>query len=274
MTSCACRACMLWLMALMGTVSIVFNFQLLMDRDGQDPCLLCMDFTQVGVQWLLQWLGSPRVSWPAPPTTCDWNEDEISQRAWQQHCRCTGYVKIIEVVTDCRQPNCTRGHRVVTRTALRDEPDCSDHMDWRICADDPMARRNSGCAKLLISSSGMLAGNPILRSPHSHAEIVQLAFPRRRSSPAAESRHDRAIADKTFGVLPIARSEDPAGARAGALSRRAGCRCCCDRRRHGEGGAAPHQTVGLPTHPAHHSARGGHGADVSTSPTAPAQCGA
>src|SRR5215813_4144271 len=55
---------------------------------------------------------------------------------------------------------------------------------------------------------GMLAGR-IYRSPYSHGEIVEVDVSEARKLPGVKAIVTGADCDKTFGVLPIARSEHP-----------------------------------------------------------------
>src|SRR4029077_10774935 len=77
----------------------------------------------------------------------------------------------------------------------------------------------SGRAKYTadIAAPGMLAGH-IYRSPYSHAEILAVDVSDAARLPGVKAIVTGADCDKTFGVLPIARSEYPL-ARAGARTR-------------------------------------------------------
>ena len=68
----------------------------------------------------------------------------------------------------------------------------------------------SGRAKYTadIIAPGMLAGR-IYRSPYSHAEIVAVDVSEALKLPGVKAIVTGADCDKTFGVLPIARSEHP-----------------------------------------------------------------
>src|SRR5262245_53106593 len=68
----------------------------------------------------------------------------------------------------------------------------------------------SGRAKYTadLISPGMLAGH-IYRSPYSHAEIVAVDVSEALKLPGVKAIVTGADCDKTFGVLPIARSEHP-----------------------------------------------------------------
>src|SRR6202140_5487829 len=55
---------------------------------------------------------------------------------------------------------------------------------------------------------GMLAGR-IFRSPYSHAEILAVDVSEALKLPGVKAVVTGADCDKTFGVLPIARSEQP-----------------------------------------------------------------
>jgi 4-hydroxybenzoyl-CoA reductase subunit alpha len=68
----------------------------------------------------------------------------------------------------------------------------------------------SGRAKYTadLIAPGMLAGR-ILRSPHSHADILEVDVSEARKLPGVRAIVTGADCDKTFGVLPIARSEHP-----------------------------------------------------------------
>src|SRR6476659_8522751 len=68
----------------------------------------------------------------------------------------------------------------------------------------------SGRAKYTadILAPGMLAGR-IYRSPHSHAEILAVDVTEALKVPGVVAIVTGADCDKTFGVLPIARSEHP-----------------------------------------------------------------
>src|SRR5207342_1337591 len=68
----------------------------------------------------------------------------------------------------------------------------------------------SGRAKYTadLSAPGMLAGR-IYRSPYSHAEILEVDVAEALRLPGVKAIVTGADCDKTFGVLPIARSEHP-----------------------------------------------------------------
>src|SRR3954453_8998867 len=68
----------------------------------------------------------------------------------------------------------------------------------------------SGRAKYTadILKPGMLAGW-IFRSPYSHGEIVEVDFAEAAKLPGVKAIVTGADCDRTFGVLPIARSEHP-----------------------------------------------------------------
>src|SRR5262249_139888 len=68
----------------------------------------------------------------------------------------------------------------------------------------------SGRAKYTadIAAPGMLAGH-IYRSPYSHAEILAVDVSEALKLPGVKAIVTGADCDKTFGVLPIARSEHP-----------------------------------------------------------------
>ena len=68
----------------------------------------------------------------------------------------------------------------------------------------------SGRAKYTadLIAPGMLAGR-IYRSPYSHAEIVAVDISEASKLPGVKAVVTGADCDKTFGVLPIARSEHP-----------------------------------------------------------------
>jgi 4-hydroxybenzoyl-CoA reductase subunit alpha len=68
----------------------------------------------------------------------------------------------------------------------------------------------SGRAKYTadLISQGMLAGR-IFRSPYSHAEIIDVDVSAAMQVPGVKAIVTGADCDKTFGVLPIARSEHP-----------------------------------------------------------------
>src|SRR3954447_7989148 len=68
----------------------------------------------------------------------------------------------------------------------------------------------SGRAKYTadLISQGMLAGR-IFRSPYSHAEIIEVDVSAALQLPGVKAIVTGADCDKTFGVLPIARSEHP-----------------------------------------------------------------
>ena len=68
----------------------------------------------------------------------------------------------------------------------------------------------SGRAKYTadILQPGMLAGR-IFRSPYSHGEILDVDVSEARKLPGVKAIVTGADCDKTFGVLPIARSEHP-----------------------------------------------------------------
>jgi 4-hydroxybenzoyl-CoA reductase subunit alpha len=68
----------------------------------------------------------------------------------------------------------------------------------------------SGRAKYTadLINPGMLAGR-IFRSPYSHAEIIDVDVSAALQLPGVKAIVTGADCDKTFGVLPIARSEHP-----------------------------------------------------------------
>src|SRR5262249_4084259 len=68
----------------------------------------------------------------------------------------------------------------------------------------------SGRAKYTadLVAPGMLAGR-ILRSPYSHAEILEVDIAEAARLPGVKAIVTGADCDQTFGVLPIARSERP-----------------------------------------------------------------
>src|SRR6202042_3377829 len=68
----------------------------------------------------------------------------------------------------------------------------------------------SGRAKYTadLIAPGMLAGR-IFRSPYSHAEILEVDVSEAMKLPGVKTIVTGADCDKTFGVLPIARSEHP-----------------------------------------------------------------
>src|SRR6266850_4821832 len=68
----------------------------------------------------------------------------------------------------------------------------------------------SGRAKYTadLIAPGMLAGR-IYRSPYSHAEILSVDVSEALKLPGVKAIVTGADCDKTFGVLPIARSEHP-----------------------------------------------------------------
>ena len=68
----------------------------------------------------------------------------------------------------------------------------------------------SGRAKYTadLIAPGMLAGR-IFRSPYSHAEILEVDVSEAAKLPGVKAIVTGADCDKTFGVLPIARSEHP-----------------------------------------------------------------
>src|SRR6476619_7635609 len=59
-----------------------------------------------------------------------------------------------------------------------------------------------------LVAPGMLAGR-IFRSPYSHAEIIEVDISAALQVPGVKAVVTGADCDKTFGVLPIARSEHP-----------------------------------------------------------------
>ena len=95
---------------------------------------------------------------------------------------------------------------------------------------------------------GALAGR-IFRSPYSHAEILEVDVTEAAKLPGVKAIVTGADCDKTFGVLPIARTEYPLARDKRALSRRAGCGRRRRRRRHRQGGAAAHQAESASSFP-------------------------
>ena len=130
------------------------------------------------------------------------SDDEIREALGSNICRCTGYVKIIEAV-QLRGRAQRRRSRAVneivpTRTIGAYVP----------MVDGP--EKVSGRAKYTadLVAPGMLAGR-IYRSPYSHAEILEVDVSEALRLPGVKAVVTGADCDKTFGVLPIARSEHP-----------------------------------------------------------------
>ena len=129
-------------------------------------------------------------------------DDEILAALGSNICRCTGYVKIIEAVRIRR-----RARRPGDRAMNEIVP------THNIGAYVPMVdgpEKVSGRAKYTadILAPGMLAGR-IYRSPYSHAEILAVDISEAAKLPGVQAIVTGADCDKTFGVLPIARSEHP-----------------------------------------------------------------
>ena len=84
---------------------------------------------------------------------------------------------------------------------------------------------------------GMLAGR-IFRSPYSHAEILDVDVSEAAKLPGVKAIVTGADCDKTLRRFADRAHRTSAGARACALSRRAGRGCRRHRRRHRQGSAA------------------------------------
>ena len=129
-------------------------------------------------------------------------DDEILEALGSNICRCTGYVKIIEAVKFAAELTGARGrhheqvvpaHNIGGYIPLIDGPE-----------------KVSGRAKY---TADMLAPKcspgRIYRSPYSHAEILDVDISEALNVPGVKAIVTGADCDKTFGVLPIARSEHP-----------------------------------------------------------------
>ena len=102
------------------------------------------------------------------------------------------------------RPNCTLQER-------RRERDRAGSHHRRLCADGRWARRRFRAAPNtppILLAPGMLAGR-IFRSPYAHAEILEVDVSEAAKLPGVKAIVTGADCDKTFGVLPIARSEHP-----------------------------------------------------------------
>ena len=131
------------------------------------------------------------------------NEDEIRAALGSNICRCTGYVKIIEAVKYAAE--------LYAAGSQRRERDRARSQHRRLCADGRRARQGLGPGEIhrrSPSRPGMLAGR-IYRSPYSHAEILEVDVSEALQLPGVKAVVTGADCDKTFGVLPIARSEHP-----------------------------------------------------------------
>ena len=131
------------------------------------------------------------------------SDDEIRDALGSNICRCTGYVKIIEAVKYAAALG--RGRR----RAVNEIVPAHNIGDYVPMVDGP--EKVSGRAKYtadLAVEPGTLAGR-IYRSPYAHAEIIEVDVSEALKLPGVKAIVTGAECDKTFGVLPIARSEHP-----------------------------------------------------------------
>ena len=135
-------------------------------------------------------------------------DDEIRDALGSNICRCTGYVKIIEAVQHAAALHAAGVHRERSETKVNEIVPAHNIGDYVPMIDGP--EKVSGRAKYTadLIAPGMLAGR-IFRSPYSHAEILEVDVSEAAKLPGVKAIVTGADCDKTFGVLPIARSEHP-----------------------------------------------------------------
>ena len=134
----------------------------------------------------------------------DPTDDEIREALGSNICRCTGYVKIIEAVKYAAALQ-RRGSRAMNEIV----PDPHNIGDYVPLVDGP--EKVSGRAKYTadILAPGMLAGPHLSAAPIRMPRFSTSMSPRRCKLPGVKAIVTGADCDKTFGVLPIARSEHP-----------------------------------------------------------------
>ena len=145
-------------------------------------------------------------SWPRPaccgairsPT-----EDEIREALGSNICRCTGYVKIIEAVKYAAELHAARSRRHERDRAGRitSAATCRWSTGRRRCPAAPNTPP--------ILSRRACSPGASIRSPYSHAEILDVDVSEAAKLPGVKAIVTGADCDKTFGVLPIARTEHP-----------------------------------------------------------------
>ncbi len=125
------------------------------------------------------------------------DEQEIRDALSGNLCRCTGYAKIVESVTAATNGPAHAPQSKQTDTVGRPQPliDGIEKVSGRalFTADLP--------ARALVGR--------ILRSPHTHAEILDIDVEAARTLPGVAAVITGADCDKTFGVLPITMNEYP-----------------------------------------------------------------
>ncbi|MCZ7659427.1 MAG: molybdopterin-dependent oxidoreductase [Xanthobacteraceae bacterium] len=144
--------------------------------------------------------------WNADPT-----DDEIRAALGSNICRCTGYVKIIEAVRHAAalQSKGVRGACGAARILLMNAPLESGIGGYVPMVDGPekVSGRARYTADLAVRPGTLVAR--LYRSPYAHAEILEVDVSQATRLPGVRAVITGADCDRTFGVLPIARSEHP-----------------------------------------------------------------
>ena len=129
--------------------------------------------------------------------------DEIREALGSNICRCTGYVKIIEAVQYAAELHAAGvgavneivpAHNIGAYVPMVDGPE-------KVVGPGQVHRRSHPRPACWPGAS--------IRSPYSHAEILEVDVSEALKVPGVKAIVTGADCDKTFGVLPIARSEHP-----------------------------------------------------------------